>query len=212
MTRRSSVAKLPQEIRDWIFRLRDQGLTYDQILAKLRELDTLAVPVPSRSALHRHMQEAEKAREMVARQRVIAEAMVKELGEADDGRIARGNIAMMHTILTRVQVAALAAAESGDGTIDFAPAELMALAKTMDHLGKAAKDDVARTLAIERRAHDRAIRAAATAAADAAQDAGLSPERAAEVRRKVLGVRRQAPNADAAGPSGPKVPRKPAED
>lgn len=172
MARRSSVEKLPQDVQDWIYRLRDQGATYDQIVVKLRELDTLSMPVPSRSALHRHLQEAEKAKEMVARQRVIAEAMVKELGEADDGRIARGNIAMMHTILTRVQVAALAAAENGDGTIDFSPSELMALAKTMDHLGKAAKDDVARTLAIEKRAQERALKAAQEAVEKAVEAHG----------------------------------------
>lgn len=185
MARKSSVEKLPREIQDWIFRLRDQGATYDQIVAKLREMDGLALPVPSRSAIHRHLQEAEKAKEMVARQRVIAEAMVKELGEADDGRIARGNIAMMHTILTRVQVAALAAAESGDGTVDFSPAELMALAKTMDHLGKAAKDDVARTLAVEKRAQERAIRAAEAAVETVVKQQGGSAESIAALKAAI---------------------------
>lgn len=167
MARRSSVDALPQEVRDWIVRVREQGATYDQIVAKLRELDGLAVPVPSRSALHRHIQEVERVKEMVQRQRLIAEAMVKDLGEVDDSKVARGNVAMLHTILTRVQVAALKAAEDGEGGIDMTPGEVMQLAKAIDHLGKAAKDDVARTLSIEKRAKEQLLKAAEAAAASA---------------------------------------------
>lgn len=188
MGRRSSVDALPQEVRDWIIRLREQGATYDTIVAKLRELDSLAV-VPSRSALHRHVQEAERVREMVQRQRMIAEAMVKDLGEVDDGKVARGNVAMLHTILTRVQVAAMNAAEDGDGSIDMSPGEIMQLAKAIDHLGKAAKDDVARTVAIEKRGFEKARAAAAAVATEVAQEAGLSADRIAEIRRGVLGLR-----------------------
>jgi len=211
MGRRSTVDALPQDLKDWILRLREQGATYDQIVNKLREMDTLAV-VPSRSALHRHVKEAEEVREMVQRQRLVAEAMVRELGEVDDSRVTRGNVAMMHTLLTRVQVQALRAANDGDGTIDMSPGEIMQLAKALDHLGKAAQSDVARTLAIEKRAHERAITAAAAAAGEAAKEAGLSAERAAEIRRKVLGVRPQAPVAEPTDASVPNASRQPVED
>ncbi|WP_323034573.1 DUF3486 family protein [Pararhodobacter sp.] len=186
MSRRSSVDALPQEVRDWIMRLRDQGATYDQILAKLRELDTLSVPVPSRSALHRHLQEAERVKEMVARQRMIAETMVRELGEVDDSKVARGNIAMLHTILTRVQVAALDAASDGEGKLDMSPGEIMQLAKAIDHLGKSAKDDVARTLAIEKRAAEKARSMAAESASRAARERGLTTEDIAAIHKSIL--------------------------
>lgn len=177
MSRRSSVDALPAEVKDWILRLREQGATYDQIVAKLRELDNLAV-VPSRSALHRHIQEAERVREMVDRQRIVAEAMVKELGEVDDSRVTRGNIAMMHAILTRVQATALEAMATGDGTVDMSPGEVMQLAKALDHLGKAAKDDVARTLAIRKAAKEEVLKkveaAVGAAQADGAPLDGLA--------------------------------------
>lgn len=185
MGRRSTVDALPQDLKDWILRLREQGATYDQIVNKLREMDTLAV-VPSRSALHRHVKEAEEVREMVQRQRLVAEAMVRELGEVDDSRVTRGNVAMMHTLLTRVQVQALRAANDGDGTINMSPGEIMQLAKALDHLGKAAKDDVARTLAIEKRAAEKARSQAATAASQAARDRGLSAEDIAAISTSIL--------------------------
>ncbi|MDI4664701.1 DUF3486 family protein [Xanthobacter autotrophicus] len=188
MGKRSSVDALPQEVKDWLMRLREQGATYDQIVAKLRELDNLAV-VPSRSALHRHIQEAERTKEMVDRQRIVAEAMVKDLGEVDDSRVTRGNIAMLHAILTRVQQTAIDAMMTGDGSIDMSPGEIMQLAKALDHLGKTAKDDVARTMAIEKRAFEKARAAAAAVAVGVAQEAGLSAERIAEIRRGVLGLR-----------------------
>ncbi|MQT14400.1 phage protein Gp27 family protein [Segnochrobactrum spirostomi] len=156
---RSTVKKLPPEVRDWIMRLRDQGRTYDEIIAALRGLDTLAV-VPSRSALHRHVQQAERARELVERQRIVAASLAKELGAEDDGRVVRGNITMLHAILTRIQMAALEAEEGGDADPALSPQEAMQLAKALDHLGKAAKDDVARTIVIEKRAQERAIKAA----------------------------------------------------
>lgn len=189
MARRSSVDALPHEIREWIMRLREQGATFDQILAKLRELDTLTVPVPSRSALHRHVQEAERVREMVARQRMIAETMVKELGEVDDSRVARGNVAMLHSILTRVQVAALNAAEEGDDAdLKMTPGEIMQLAKAIDHLGKAARDDVARTVTIEKRALEQVRREATRAVEAVARERGMSDETADAIKSKILGI------------------------
>ncbi|MFG1466734.1 DUF3486 family protein [Xanthobacter sp. DSM 24535] len=183
MARRSSVDALPKDVQDWIMRLRDQGATYDQIVTKLRELDTLAVPIPSRSALHRHIQDAEKAKEMVDRQRLVAEAMVKELGEVDDSRVVRGNIVMLHAILTRFQVAAMEAASGGDGAVDLTTGEIMQLAKALDHLGKAAKDDVARTLAVEKRAQEKVLKA--TEAALSKAGAGGASIDGAEVLRKI---------------------------
>lgn len=169
MAQKSSVEKLPKEVQDWIMRLREQGATYDTIVAKLRELDTLAV-VPSRSALHRHIQEAERLRELMQRQVVIATAVAKDLDGTDDSKMARGNVAMLQNILMRVQAAALYAAEDGDGSVDLSPGELMQLAKAMDHLAKAAKDDVARTVLIEKRAQEKVLKKAEAAVSAAQAD------------------------------------------
>ncbi|ABS69725.1 Mu-like prophage FluMu protein GP27 [Xanthobacter versatilis] len=190
MGKRSSVDVLPQEVKDWLMRLREQGATYDQIVAKLREMDSLAVPIPSRSALHRHMQEAERTKEMVDRQRVVAEAMVKELGEVDDSRVTRGNIAMLHAILTRVQQTALDAMMTGDGNIDMSAGEVMQLAKALDHLGKAAKDDVARTAAIRKLAKEEVLKTAeaAVGAAEAGGHAMSGEELLRKIREDIYGI------------------------
>lgn len=189
MGKRSSVDALPQEVKDWLMRLREQGATYDKIVAKLRELDNLAV-VPSRSALHRHIQEAERTKEMVDRQRVVAEAMVKELGEVDDSRVTRGNIAMLHAILTRVQQTALDAMMTGDGNIDMSAGEVMQLAKALDHLGKAAKDDVARTVVMRKLAKEEVLRnaEAAVGAAAAGGHAMSGEELLRKIREDIYGI------------------------
>lgn len=195
MGRRSSVDALPEELRDWIMRLREQGHTYDQLVAKLRELDSLAV-APSRSALHRYIQEAERARELTRRQLVIAQAVGKDLDDSDDSQLVRGNVTMLHSILMRVQMAALVAAEEGDGKIELSTAELAQLAKAMDHLGKARKDDLAVVIASEKRGFAKATLAAATVASQIAQEAGLNAERVAEIRRGVLGLRLSPPSSE----------------
>lgn len=182
---RSTVKKLPPEVRDWIMRLRDQGRTYDEIIAALRGLDTLAV-VPSRSALHRHVQQAERARELVERQRIVAASLAKELGAEDDGRVVRGNITMLHAILTRIQMAALEAEEGGDADPALSPQEAMQLAKALDHLGKAAKDDVARTVAVEERAAKKARAEAAATAERVAQVRGISAEDIAAIAKGIM--------------------------
>lgn len=186
MARRSTVDDLPQELQDWIMRLREQGRTYDEIVEALRKLDTLAV-VPSRSALHRHIQQRERVKEMVQRQRMLAEALVsRDVIDADDSQVVRGNIVMMHALLTRIQTAALEAEDGGEEGPVLSPQEIMQLAKAMDHLAKAAKDDLARTLAIEERATRKARAEAAASADRVAKERGLSAEDIAAIARGIL--------------------------
>ena len=89
MGRPSSIDQLPEEIRAEIGRLRGMGWTIDQILEKLRELLDSA---PSRSALGRHIAGMDKLGERMRRSRQVAEALVRELGDAPESRAARLNI------------------------------------------------------------------------------------------------------------------------
>jgi DNA-binding transcriptional MerR regulator len=148
--RPSSIDRLPQEVRDWIGRLRDQGCTIDEIITKLRELDKDAVP--SRSALGRHLKKAEEVAERIRKSRQVAEVVVRRLGETDPDKTTRMNIELMHNVLFEI---ATRTAEDGE-SVTFEPMEAMLLAKALDHLGKASKDDVARTVAIEKRAAEKA--------------------------------------------------------
>jgi len=186
MGRKSSIARLPPEIRDWIGRLFSQGRTLDEILLKLRELDV--DQLPSRSALHRHLQRADKIAEQVKRSRVIAEVMARNLGEDDDNRLARGNIELLHSIVMSVGAAAVDAAEGGDGRIDLSPQEIQALSKSLDHLGKASTSDVARTIAIEKRAAEKARREVASAVEAATRDKGLSAETNEAIKAAIFGL------------------------
>lgn len=166
MSRPSSIDRMPQEVRDCIGQLRDQGRTLDEILAKLRELDLEA---PSRSALHRHLQKAEEVAERIRKSRAVADVIVRRLGESEPDKTTRMNIELMHNVL--FEIASRTSDESGE-PVTFEPMEAMLLAKALDHLGKAAKDDVARTVAIEKRAAEKALKQAEKAVGELASDGG----------------------------------------
>ncbi|MBB5046779.1 ribosomal protein L14 [Rhodopseudomonas rhenobacensis] len=186
--RPSSIDRMPPEVRDWIGRLRDQGRTLDEIIAKLRELDIDALP--SRSALHRHLQKAEEVAERIRKSRAVADVIVRRLGESDPDKTTRMNIELMHNVL--FEIASRTSDEDGE-PVTFEPMEAMLLAKALDHLGKAAKDDVSRTVVIEKRAADRA-RAEAVKAIDAVGDEkGLSADTIEQIKAKILGVTKPEP-------------------
>jgi hypothetical protein len=184
--RPTSIDRMPPEVRDWIGRLRDQGRTLDEIVAKLRELDLDALP--SRSAVYRHLKRAEEVAAKVRESRTVAEAVVRQLGEGEPDRVTRLNIELMHNAVFAVVTRVV------DGEpVTLSPMEAMQLAKALDHLGKAAKDDVARTIAIEKRATEKA-RAEALKQAEATiknvvKEGGLSAEVISQLRRDFLGVR-----------------------
>lgn len=172
--RPSSIDRLPEEVRDWIGRLREQGRTLDEIIAKLRELDVEALP--SRSALHRHLQKAEVIAERLRKSRTVADVIVRRLGESEPDKATRLNIELMHQA-----VFDMLSAEREDGEpITLEPMQVMLIAKALDHLGKASKDDVARTMAIEKRAADKAraeaLKAAEAAVVKTAGAGALTPE------------------------------------
>lgn len=159
--RPSSIDRMDPEVRDWIGRLRDQGRTLDEIISKLRELDADAVP--SRSALHRHLQKADAITERLRKSRAVADVIVRRLGDAEPDKATRLNIELMHQA-----VFDMLSTDGEDGEpVTLDAQQVMLIAKALDHLGKASKDDVARTIAIEKRATEKA-RAEAVKQAEAA--------------------------------------------
>ena len=159
---------MPPEIRDWIGRLRDQGRTLDEIVAHLRTLDADAVP--SRSAVHRHLQRAEVVAERMKQSRAVADVIMRRLGEGEPDRATRMNIELMHSVI--FDMASRIGEDGGEGeAVTLQPMEVMMMAKALDHLGKAAKDDVARTVTIEKRAAEKAKAEAVKAAAQAIGEA-----------------------------------------
>lgn len=178
MARPSTIQRLPAEVREMIGSLRENGRTIDEILAKLRELE-LDV---SRSALGRHVQQIDAIGKEIRRSREVAEALVKQYGEAPEDRTARLNIQLMHGLVTRLMF-------TDDGQrIEFEPKEAMQMATALQKIVQASKQDADREVVIRKefaKKLDDAI-----AAAEEAGEKGLSPERLSELRRGFLGVGR----------------------
>ncbi len=173
MARKSSIDRMSQEVRDWIARLNNQGRTLDEIIAKLRELDMEAIP--SRSALGRHLQRADKIADKMRKSRQVSEVIVERLGEGDAAdRATRMNIELMHNVVFDLLAAVGEDGEGGE-PVTLDAQQVMYVAKALDHLGKASRDDVARTIAIEKRSAEKAKAEAMKAASKAVQQAGDGP-------------------------------------
>jgi hypothetical protein len=103
--------------------------------------------MPSRSGLHRHVQEIEYLSELVMTTRATSEALVRRLGEAPEGRQARLNIELMHGIVTKLIAAS--GAPNADG-VKLDAKQVAFLAKAMNDLSKAQASDVATTLRLRK--------------------------------------------------------------
>ena len=178
MARKSSIDRLPREVRDLIRDLRQSGWTIDEILDKLRELD-LDDEV-SRSALGRHTLEIDRLTETLRASRGIAETVMERLEDSDDGRVARLNIELMHSIMTKSLLAE-------DGTpAQFDAKELMFLSSTLQKLSAAAKTDQDREIRLRRELQAK-VAAAVDRVAEEAGDASAedSPTARAALLRRV---------------------------
>lgn len=194
MPRKSNITRLPPEIRDLIGNLRGQGRTIDEILAKLNELDVEV----SRSSLGRHLKSMAAIAERIRRSREVADSIVRRFGEAPESKTARANIELMHSIIMEVAGAA-PEGEEGDEenegrSVTLDPMQVMLLSKSLDHLGKAERTSIdvieKASAAAERKARAEAARKldGAIKEAAAAGEKGLSAERAAQLRRDILGM------------------------
>ena len=96
MARASNVDKLPEEIREEIGRLRGNGHSLDEILAALRELDVQSI---SRSSLGRHIKNLDKLVATNRRSRTVAQALARQMGDANASQFARANIELLHTLV-----------------------------------------------------------------------------------------------------------------
>ena len=183
MPRKSSIDRLPKELRQKIADLRDAGWTIDDILGKLGEFD---VDV-SRSALGRHVQKLDKLTAHLRESRAVAEALVKRFGDEPDSQTARANVELMQSVVMR-----LLASEDGE-LVTLQPGQAKDVATALEKLAKAEAFDTARIIKIEERARAKAIQdtvdAAIAAARKAAKEAGvtLGKEALAQIRRE-LGV------------------------
>ncbi len=187
MARPSTIDKFPEEIRAEIGRLRLEGVSIDDILAHLRTMQDGAF-VPSRSALGRHVKGLEAVTERIRNSRAVAEAVVKQLGDAPESQAARMNIELLHTAVMDMFTGG---GEAGEA---FAPdaKSVMFLAKAMADLAGASKKNVDFIAAVEKRAAEKAQREAATAVERVARERGLSAETLNDIKAGIFGVRAAA--------------------
>ena len=190
MTRPSSIDELPDELRAEIGRLRTQGATIDRIVEHLRALHGEA---PSRSAVGRHVKKMAAVGERLRRSREVAEALVRELGDAPASRTAQLNIELMHgavfDLFNRADEDMEVIDQDGRAALAGNPEGLMMLAKSLDHLTRASKTDVEFVKQVEERAADKARKAAAAVVDQVGKAQGVSAATMAVIKAGIFGVR-----------------------
>lgn len=190
MGRVSSIKKLPKEVQDEIARLRGVGFTIKQLVDHLAKIE--GIPEISHSAMGRHIQDVDKAVELLQQSRGLAEALIDKLGDAPESKTARFNIELLHALLTRLMLS-----EMDGKPATFSPEDMHFLARVVKDLGSAKKTDVEALQKIEERAALKARTEAATAAEAVAKERGLSADTVQAIRAQILGIKAPPPVAKA---------------
>lgn len=209
------VDKLPPEVRELIAALRQtHGWTIDQILDALRALaagqpprlpgslppELTALPLidpdklPGRSGLGLHIQGLDRLAARLHKTRAIAEALVRKTG-SEESRLTQLNVELMHSVVTDLVLAA-ESAESGQANPDedaapgvlSDPAQVMFLAKALDHLASARKKDADMVLKARQEARVETVKVAEAAVRGAGLERGLSDRLATEIRARIFGA------------------------
>lgn len=178
--RPSTVDRLPEELRELIGRLRQDGATIDEIMAKLSELNAGV----SRSAVGRHVKSLAVIGEQLRHSREIATALVSRFGEEPDNRVARLNIEMMHGLVLQTLTAAASRTDEEGESVTINPEEARFLSDALRNLATAQKTDA--DFQIKVRAE--ALKSAAAAAESVMKSRGMSAETVDLIRSAVLGV------------------------
>jgi hypothetical protein len=183
MPRPSKIDRLPQTVRDFIASARTDGRTIDEIMeAVIAEFELDAASLPARSGFGRHVQGLDRMAEKLNRSRAVADALVRRLGDAPESRQARLNIELMHGIVTDLALAAGDTSAEDGRAVTFDAEQVHFLAKSLDHLARAARSDVQTTLALR---HEPAPPPPPNETD--AKPGAIDPE-AAEEARRILGI------------------------
>lgn len=186
MGRKSTLLKLPKEVREYIAKIREDGsATLDEIVEALSEEFNVDV---SRSALHRYTKRVDAVTKKIRNSRYIAESVAKHFGDKPASDIARVNIEVLHTIIMDILMV-----EPDEDAVDGQPkvdaGDAMKIAIALEKLTKAHKTDTDRELKIREEAEKAAMKKAADIVDKASGDKGLSPEQVKELKEKFLGVK-----------------------
>ena len=180
VSRPSTISRLPENIREKIVLLRDQGRTLDEIMAALDALDVNI----SRSSLGRYVKKHEVVAENLRKSRALAEAVGRSFGDAETSKVARTNIELLHSLMMKMMVG-----EDDDAVVSLDAKEAMFLATAIEKATKASKADLETQLKARLEQERRqTLEQAATVAADTAKKQGLSKETVDAIKKNILGI------------------------
>lgn len=184
MSKPSSIEKLDPRIREEIAIQRAAGHTIDEILAAIRELGAGEI---SRSALGRHIKGMDRASQMARQARMIAEVVARQFGDGNISRLQRANIEMLQSTFMDL----LVGDEDGEiaKKLKSDPKAMHDLAKSLDHLSRAAKTDADYEKQVEERVEARLRKEAQANITAVAKKQGLSKETAAAIMAGAFGVK-----------------------
>lgn len=175
MPKKSSISRLPKEIKDGVQLLIRQGCSIDEITAHLHQLDQNV----SRSSVGRYTKKVGDTMRRYAEAQEIAASCIAKLGENPNGDVGRLLAEMLKSLAFQFM------ANKGDEEVDTLDAkDIMFLAKSIKDLEGANK------LSIEREKTIRAevAKLAANTAEKIAVSKGLSKADANFLRAEILGI------------------------
>lgn len=176
MARKSTVARLPQELVDACNGLIRDGHTIDEILVALRGLGAQV----SRSAVGRYVKSARDAMEKYRQAQEVAKVWVDKLEAEPNGDVGR----LLPEMLRVVAFQSLTT--MGEASEPAKAMDVMLLAKALKDIAGTTKTglDIERQL----RAMRAELKAAAAAVEGQVRAAGVSEETITQIRQRILGV------------------------
>ena len=190
MTRPSTIDQLDTKIQAEIGRLRMQGCTIDQIVAHLATMH--GVTSVSRSAMGRHVKGLEKVAEQIRRSRDVATALVQQFGDQPESELARLNIEILQGAVLDLKMRAADGedvAAGGAAALNGDPEGIMMLSKALDHLASAQKKNIDFSAQVEKRAEERARKAAAATVETIGRERGISAATLDAIKAGIVGVK-----------------------
>lgn len=176
----STIDRLEPEMRELIAHLRiDKGWSIDQIKERLAKVEQVEV---SRSALGRHVRDLADVAAQMRDTQIYAEALAKEVGDADEGKMLSLNAQMLQANMFRLMLAE----QDGEG-VQLAPKDAKAISEVLRNLALTRRTEIDVIERAEKRAAEKALSHAAEQATRAARSKGLSKETVDAIRHAVLG-------------------------
>ncbi len=174
MGRRSTIKRLPPEIREQIGRLHKAGYTNAQIVAQLKALGA----VVSVSATQRYTKEIKVLGERLQRSRIVAEGLIAKFGNAPEGKALRLNVELAHEVMLRLL------AGEGGAQVTLTPKDAMFVAGALGNLARASKTDADLHAQVKKAT----LEQAATKVKQQGAAKGLSPQVIAKIETLLKGI------------------------